>query len=119
MMEETMTQDSLTQSNLTQSNLIRFSSGHLLSHETDQRLATIRIRIRIPKRYQQEPVISNLVSQYGLTVNIAAALLGANAREDGWFDLTLQGNVAQIQSALLYLNDLDLEIWHESETESW
>ncbi|MFM7426707.1 MAG: NIL domain-containing protein [Elainella sp.] len=85
----------------------------------DCRVAHTRIRIRIPKRYQQEPVISKLISEYGLTVNIAAALLGANAREDGWFDLELQGTVPQIQSALIYLNDLDLELWHDSEPESW
>jgi ABC-type methionine transport system ATPase subunit len=70
-----------------------------------------RIRIRIPKDYHQEPVISRLVSQYGVTVNIAAALLSANAHEDGWFDLDLHGKAAQIDSALIYLNDLDLEVW--------
>lgn len=91
----------------------------LSSFEADQRLTHTRIRIRIPKCYQQEPVISKLVSDYGLTINIAAALLGANAREDGWFDLDLQGTVVQLQSALLYLNDLDLEIWYDSDTESW
>lgn len=95
------------------------TADKLSSQNDDQRLAHTRIRIRIPKRYQQEPIISNLISHYSLTVNIAAALLGANAREDGWFDLELQGTVPQIQSALLYLNDLDLEIWYESETESW
>lgn len=48
-----------------------------------------RIRIRIPKEYGDEPIISKLVSQYGLTVNISAAFLGASARDDGWFDLEL------------------------------
>jgi ABC-type methionine transport system ATPase subunit len=91
----------------------------LSSIDQDQRLTHKRIRLRIAKRYQQEPVISKLVSDYKLTVNIAAALLGANAREDGWFDLDMQGTVPQIQSALLYLNDLDLEVWHEGEPESW
>lgn len=42
-----------------------------------------RIRVRIPKQYHEEPVISRLVSKNGLTVNILAALLGANARDDG------------------------------------
>lgn len=73
-----------------------------------------RIRIRIPKEYNDEPVISRLVSHHGVTVNIAAALLGANARDDGWFDLELRGTSLQIQSALTYLNELDLEIWDES-----
>lgn len=87
----------------------------------DQRRTQTRIRVRIPKRYQQEPVISNLISEHGLTVNISAALLSANAREDGWFDLQLQGTVPQIRSALLYLNDLDLEVWNGSneQDDSW
>jgi ABC-type methionine transport system ATPase subunit len=73
-----------------------------------------RIQIRIPKTYHQQPVISHLVSEYGVTINIAGALLAANAPEEGWFDLELQGNPQQIRSALVYLNDLDLEIWHRS-----
>ncbi|NEQ25270.1 MAG: ABC transporter [Microcoleus sp. SIO2G3] len=76
-----------------------------------------RIRVRIPKEYNDEPVISRLVSHHGVTVNIAAALLGANARDDGWFDLELRGTTPQIQSALIYLDEMDLEIWRESDTE--
>lgn len=76
-----------------------------------------RIRVRIPKEYNDEPVISRLVSHHGVTVNIAAALLGANARDDGWFDLELRGTSRQIQSALIYLDEMDLEIWGESNTE--
>jgi ABC-type methionine transport system ATPase subunit len=79
----------------------------------------LRVRLRIPKKYQREPIISNLITRYGLKVNIAAALLGANGREDGWFDLELQGTQAQIQSALIDLNDLDLEIWYEEDDEMW
>jgi ABC-type methionine transport system ATPase subunit len=87
--------------------------------EGDRTHSRIRIRIRIPKQYQQEPIISNLITQHGLTVNISAALLGANGREDGWFDLELQGKPTQIESALVYLNDLDFEIWHDTDEESW
>lgn len=76
----------------------------------------IRIRIRIPKQYNDEPIISQLISQHGVTVNIAAALLGANARDDGWFDLELRGTTVQIQSALTYLKEKDLEIWSEADT---
>lgn len=42
---------------------------------SDNTLTNKRIRLRIPKDYHQEPVISRLVSEYGLTVNIAAAIL--------------------------------------------
>ncbi|MBD2100695.1 NIL domain-containing protein [Leptolyngbya sp. FACHB-261] len=82
----------------------------------DQRLTQTRIRIRIPRNHQ-EPVISHLVSRYGLTINISAALLGASVHEDGWFDLELRGAAKAIRSALIYLSDLDVEIWHGSNPE--
>jgi len=84
---------------------------------SDNRPTKTRVRIRIPKEYHQEPVISRLVSHHGVTVNIAAALLGSNARDDGWFDLELSGTNRQIQSALIYLDEMDLEIWGRSELE--
>jgi ABC-type methionine transport system ATPase subunit len=87
----------------------------------DNRPTKTRVRIRIPKQYQEEPVISRLISHHGVTVNIAAALLGANARDDGWFDLELIGTTRQLQSALTYLDEMDLEIWRKSdkEEEGW
>lgn len=96
-----------------------FSSSHSAPLADDRQNAQVRIRLRIPKRYHQEPIISNLITQHGLTVNIQAALLGANAREDGWFDLELHGSVAHIESALIYLNDLDLEIWQGNDEDGW
>lgn len=80
-----------------------------------------RIKIRIPKEFHQKPVISRLVSQYGVTVNITAALLSANARDDGWFELELKATGQQLQTALTYLNELDLEIWAQatSEEDGW
>lgn len=86
---------------------------------TDNILTNKRIRLRIPKDYHQEPVISRLVSEYGLTVNITAAILGANAVGDGWFDLDLQGTDAQIHSGLNYLQELELEVWDESKVGDW
>ncbi|MUH00121.1 ABC transporter [Scytonema sp. UIC 10036] len=83
---------------------------------TENQLTHKRIRLRVPKEYHQEPVISRLVSNYGLTVNITAAMLGSNGVGDGWFDLDLQGSHEQIESALIYINDLDLEIWHDITT---
>lgn len=95
------------------------SQGVNLLMVSDNQLTHKRIRIRIPKDYHQEPVISRLVSNYGLTVNITAAILGSNGIGDGWFDLDLQGTSAQIDSALIYINDLNLEIWHDIDTGSW
>ncbi|MBD2664583.1 hypothetical protein B6N60_03919 [Richelia sinica FACHB-800] len=78
-----------------------------------------RIRLRIPTDYHQEPVISRLVSQYGLIINIRAALLAANAVGDGWFDLDLQGTAAQVENGLAYLQELELEIWDENKVGNW
>lgn len=85
----------------------------------DQRFTQQSIRVRIPKNYHQEPVISRLVSDYKLTINITAAVLGGNANGDGWFALELRGIHANIQQALTYLRELDLEIWDEHETDGW
>lgn len=87
------------------------------SQLSDTRLMQTRIKIHIPKTLHEEPVISRLISHYKVTVNIAAALLGANSRDDGWFELELRGKPQQIQSALTYLNELDLEIWGQSAAE--
>lgn len=77
------------------------------------------ICVRIPQDHHQEPVISRLVSEYGLTVNIKAAILGQNAVGDGWFDLDLQGTEAQIQNGLNYLQGLKLQIWDENTISNW
>ncbi|MEY3223105.1 MAG: NIL domain-containing protein [Cuspidothrix sp.] len=78
-----------------------------------------RIRMRITQNHHQEPVISRLVSEYGLTVNIKAAILGQNAVGDGWFDLDLQGTETQIQNGLNYLQELKLQIWDENTISDW
>ncbi len=75
---------------------------------------TKRIRVRIPEKYHREPVISNLVSDYHLTINIKAAMLGSNSKGDGWFDLDLQGNSQDLDLALNYIRSLDLELWLEA-----
>ncbi len=78
-----------------------------------------RVRLRIPKQFHQEPVISQLISEYGVTVNIIAAVLGANANGDGWFDLELRGTHEHVDQAFSYINDLGLEIWRETDQDGW
>ncbi len=82
----------------------------------DIRPLTKEIKIRIPENLHGEPIISQLISHYGITVNIVSATLGVNAGS-GWFHLSLMGNQAQIQTAIAYLNDFDIEIW-ESNSET-
>jgi ABC-type methionine transport system ATPase subunit len=78
----------------------------------DTRPITKDIKLRIPEELHNEPVISNLIARYGLVVNIVSATLGINAGS-GWFHLSLIGNTAQLQTAIAYLNDLDIEIWED------
>lgn len=78
-----------------------------------------QVRLRIPKTYHGEPVISNLTSRYGLQVNIVAALLGADGGEDGWFDLVIDGEAALIHQALIDLVELDADIWIGSDQEDY
>ncbi|MBW4518244.1 MAG: NIL domain-containing protein [Scytolyngbya sp. HA4215-MV1] len=85
----------------------------------DNRFTQRRVRLQIPKYFHQEPVISRLVSDYHVTVNITAAILGANANGDGWFDLELRGIENHVQEALGYLNDLGLEVWRETDQDGW
>lgn len=75
------------------------------------------IRLRIPEDLHGEPVISQLTARYGVIVNIISASLGANAGS-GWFHLTLQGTHAEIQTAIAYLNDLDVELWEDNSEEN-
>ncbi len=71
----------------------------------------LRLQLCILKTYSQKPIISQLVSRYGLTVNITSALLQPDMQDDGWFDLDLWGRTKQLNSSLNYLEKLGLPIW--------
>lgn len=102
-------------SNLPQSDQNDLNSLALAARERHQSL--VQIRLRVPKKYHREPVISKLSSDYQLEVNILGAVLGQYAREDGWFDLQLKGTPQQINSAMIYLSDLDIEVWRDAQAE--
>ncbi|OYD87547.1 hypothetical protein CDG77_28830 [Nostoc sp. 'Peltigera membranacea cyanobiont' 213] len=70
----------------------------------------IRLRIYIPKCYLQAPVISQLISAYGLVVNITKAMIQPNTDGEGCFDIESRGTVSQISSGLAYLESLNLRI---------
>lgn len=87
-----------------------------LDQTNHNRPTELRLKIRVPKRYQQEPVISELGTRHNLKVNILAAVLGANGEGDGWFDLSISGRAEDIDNALVYLSDLDVEVWNKSDS---
>jgi NIL domain len=77
----------------------------------------IRLQLCIFKSYYYKPIISDLVSCYGLTVNITSALLNPDVQDDGWFDLELWGRPQQFCSGLSYLEKLGLPLWLDSSCE--
>jgi ABC-type methionine transport system ATPase subunit len=74
------------------------------------------IHLCIPKKYQQEPIISKLTSEYHLNVNISAALLGTDSYSSGWFEVPLEGEEPSIQAAIAYLTDLKVVV---QKIEAW
>jgi ABC-type methionine transport system ATPase subunit len=86
----------------------------------DNRQTQIELKLRVPQSYHQEPIISQLISEYQLKVIFLAAILGKDGQGDGWFDLKVLGTSHQINNALIYLSELDIEIWHEQlELDGW
>lgn len=90
------------------------------SAEQREKLPHIRrLQVKIPRSLQTEPVLSRLVSDYGLVVNFHGAWLGSNGRDDGWFDLLLEGSEPAIDAALAYLKQQGVEFWTEFPSEGW
>lgn len=70
----------------------------------------VRIHLQIPGCYCHEPLISHLVSDFGLAVNITGAMAKHHPNEQNYFDLELRGMPQRISDALAYLKSLDLKI---------
>lgn len=71
------------------------------------------IRIQVPQSLHQVPIISTLISEYKLIVNIRGAILDQKAIGGGWFDLLLDGEDLNLERSVLYLKDIGVEIWNE------
>jgi hypothetical protein len=71
----------------------------------------LRLQLCILKDYYQTPVIFELVSRFGITVNIVTASLSPNQDDDGWFDLDLWGKPQQLFACFNYLKELNLPVW--------
>jgi hypothetical protein len=70
----------------------------------------VHSRIRVPRHYHRQPMISRLISRYDLTVNIKAASLAVDSDRDGWFDIELQGNPEQMINSLSYLQRCGVDL---------
>jgi len=90
-----------------------------LQQAGDHRPTQLRLQLKIPHHYRNDPILSTLAHQYQLHINILTALLAANAGESGWFDLELQGAPAHLTDALLHINDLGIEVLTREVEEDW
>lgn len=91
-------------------NLEKIKPDCYMSFSNFEKPAPVHSRIRIPQRYNRQPIISRLVSRYNLTVNIIAASLTSDSNEDGWFDLELSGNPQDLAYSLSYLQGLGVDL---------
>ncbi|ABB57713.1 NIL domain-containing protein [Synechococcus elongatus] len=80
-------------------------------------MATLRIRLQVPKKYRDQPLMGDVLASCQLQFNILAAHLGPNREEDGWFDVMLTGTSEDITAALAVLRDRDIELWSDTEDE--
>lgn len=72
---------------------------------------SLRVRVKIPRDQQEQPVLSHLISDHRITITIRAALLSPNAPDDGWFDLEFQGKPSSIRSAVEDLSRQGADLW--------
>ncbi|MBW4444726.1 MAG: NIL domain-containing protein [Plectolyngbya sp. WJT66-NPBG17] len=75
-----------------------------------QTLNRIRLRLEIPASYQQEPILSRLISDFDLVVNITGARLSKDITIYSYYDLEIQGAPQKINCGLIYLKSLDIRI---------
>jgi ABC-type methionine transport system ATPase subunit len=54
--------------------LVSVKSLQSLSSRSDTRPAQVRVRLKIPKHYRNDPILSTLVNQHQITINILSAL---------------------------------------------
>lgn len=71
---------------------------------------TIRLQLGIPKLYPKEPVISQLISSYGITVKVVRDSLEPKTDASRWFDVELTATPQQLQEGLAFLQSLAIEI---------
>ncbi|WP_448379633.1 NIL domain-containing protein [Gloeomargarita sp.] len=60
----------------------------------------VTVRVRVPGGGQGEPVLSQLITRYGVTVNIQAALFDPQNQAEAWLDLELYGTAAALSACI-------------------
>lgn len=71
-----------------------------------QSLNRIRLHLDIPSVYDREPILSRLISEFNLVVNIISAKLGSTS--ESYCDIEIRGTPQQINQGLIYLRSLNI-----------
>ncbi|MBF2063512.1 MAG: NIL domain-containing protein [Calothrix sp. C42_A2020_038] len=93
-------------------------SGQVTPETEHNQTARLKLKLGILKRYQRQPIISKLVSDFSLTINITSAILPDNACHDGLFELEIWGKLQQIHASLMYLEKLGMPLLIDASQES-
>jgi ferredoxin len=67
-------------------------------------ISTRNIILHYPRKLIEQPVISNLVKQYDLTINISRARIGQD--EEGIMVVEISGSSDNLKAGLQYLKDI-------------
>jgi len=70
----------------------------------------VTVRVRVPGGGQEEPVLSQLITQYGVTINIQAALFDPQNQAEAWLDLELYGTPAALKDCLAVMRSRQWEL---------
>ncbi len=74
----------------------------------------LTVRVRVPGGGQEEPVLSQLITRYGVTVNIQAALFDPQNQAEAWLDLELYGVPAALENCLAVMKARQWELVSQS-----
>ncbi|KOP23687.1 NIL domain-containing protein [Hapalosiphon sp. MRB220] len=85
------------------SNLVTKWKDQVYPQISNNQTNRLRLQLCISKNHYHKPVIYELVSRYGVTVNLTGALLKPEVQNDGWFDLEIWGRQDQLFSSFSYL----------------
>ncbi len=85
------------------SNLVTKWEDQVYPQISNNQTNRLRLQLCISKNHYHKPVIYELVSRYGVTINITGALLKPEVQNDGWFDLEIWGRQDQLFSSFSYL----------------
>jgi phosphopantetheine adenylyltransferase len=99
---------------------VQKNKSSLVAKNSKQSSVTqIRLQLQTTQCYPLQAILSNLISEQGLTVNVTGIRTEKNAHEH--LDLEIQGTILQINNGLNYLQSLDLKISGKPNTEgdSW